>query len=77
MALEVRVSNNIRIKARRFPREAFFALLFDKRGKHILFSIHKDYKGLKSVYVPHKEVHRVYLGYLEIEVTRRVVDGKR
>lgn len=69
-ALEVQVASKVRIKAKRFPRETFFALLFDSRHTHILFSLHKEYKGFRKVNCIYKNVKRIYLGYLEIEYTK-------
>lgn len=69
-ALEVRVASKVRIKAKRFPKEAFFAVLFDSRHTHILFSLHREYKGFRRVHCIYKNVKRIYLGYLEIEYTK-------
>lgn len=69
-ALEVR--DKIKIVKRRLPSEAFFCLLWDNGRKHILISFHKEYKGFRAAKAVYKNVRRLYLGFIEIEITSRL-----
>lgn len=71
------VPEKVKIIKRRLPSEAFFCLLWDNSRKHILISLHKEYKGFKVVEAVYKNVKRLYLGFIELEITTRVKYGNK
>ena len=61
---------------RRLPSEAFICLMFNGSKRHVLVSCHKDYKGFRVAEAKYKNVKRLYLGFIEIEVTRMYKYGR-
>ena len=71
------VPEKIKIIKKRLPSEAFFALLWDSGSKHILVSLHKEYKGFRAAEAIYRNVRRLYLGFIELEITTRVNYGSK
>lgn len=71
------VPEKVKIIKRRLPSEAFFCLLWDNSRKHILISLHKEYKGFRAAEATYKNVKRLYLGFIEVEITTRVKHGSK
>lgn len=71
-ALAAQAPTKVKIIKKRLPSEAFFCLLWDKNKKHILISLNQEYKGFRAAKADYKNVKRLYLGFIEIEITSRL-----